>query len=147
MGKAFAFFTLALTVLAAGLQCGCGRESGPAREAPSQRVPAAAAPSGIPGPADIPVYPGAERVETEMLPGFMEQGLTVAAYRTSDTLSRVYSFYAGALEEMGFDAPGSMSIGNGSHFVFRVSLDGGDIAVINGSVEDGNTIIAVVRPG
>lgn len=146
MGKAFIFFTSALLVFTPALMAGCGREGGAAREEKGDSVFPAVREPGIPAPADIPVYPGAEEMEAEMLAGFEEQGFNVSVYKTSDSLSRVYSFYSGALEEMGFDAPGSVSIGNGSHFVFRVSLAGREVAVVNGGVEEGNTIISVVRP-
>ncbi len=83
------------------------------------------------------------RLTWKSMRGFLSMEWTWA-YETDDSLSRVYSFYSSKLEEGGFEAPGSMSIGNGSHFTFHVSKGGSEVAMINGTVEEGKTYIVII---
>ncbi len=142
MGKRVFLVLAVLSFLIPVITSGCGGRDDSRRAADS--TPAAAR-GEAPGILDgIPVYPGAEQIDMEEHARFFEHGVNVKAYVTDESLSRVYSFYSNALEEGGFDAPGSMSIGNGSHFVFQVPKDGSEAAMINATVEEGRTYIVII---
>ncbi len=142
MVKRFLFVIVVLAFLIPVITSGCGGGADP--QPAADRTPAAERGEDSRIPDGIPVYPKARQIDMEEHARFFEHGANVYAYETDDSLSRVYSFYSNELEEGGFDAPGSMSIGNGSHFVFQVSKDGSEVAMINGTVEEGRTYIVII---
>ena len=142
MVKRFVFVMAVLSFLIPVFTSGCGGRDDSRQDAGSTPAAGRGGASRVAG--EIPVYPGARQIDMEEHAGFFEHGVDVRAYETDDSLSRVYSFYSSELEEAGFDAPGSMSIGNGSHFVFQVSRDGSEVAMINGTVEEGKTYIVII---
>ncbi len=94
-------------------------------------------------PGGIPVYPGAEEVESPDDYAVLGGGVKVTAFEAPAGLVEVYRFYADALPGRGLSPSGDIILSDIPHFILEVTRDGADYAIIHASEYEEKTRIVI----